>query len=55
MCYFSVNFNVFFKLKRCICWCVNSTYIKMHGATIRIDNLIFIQEGLQLFCEVACA
>ena len=34
--YFNVNFNVFFKIKKRICWWVNSTYIKMHGTTIKI-------------------
>ena len=35
--YFNVNFNVF-KIKKCICWWVKSTYIKMHGATIKIKR-----------------
>ena len=34
--YFNVIFNVFFKIKKWICWWVNSTYIKMHSATIKV-------------------
>ena len=25
--YFNVNFNMFFKIKKCVCWWVKSTYI----------------------------
>ena len=35
--YFNLNFNVFFL--NCICWRVNSTCIKMHGATMNIKHL----------------
>ena len=33
--YHKVNFNVFFKIEKCFCGWANSTYIKMHGATIK--------------------
>ena len=38
--YFNVNFNVFFKIKKCICWWMNCTYIRMHGATIKKDKIL---------------
>ena len=36
--YFNVNFNVFLKIKKWIFWWVNSTCIRMRGATIKIET-----------------
>ena len=33
--YFNVNFNVFFKLIKCICWWVNSTYTSRYVITMQ--------------------
>ena len=43
--YFNVNFNVFLN-KKCICWWVNSTYIKIHGVTIKFDFGLFNEHHL---------
>ena len=39
--YFNVNFNVFFKIKKCICWWVNCTYVKLHGAKFKKKKKTF--------------
>ena len=40
--YFNINFNVFFKIKKCICWWVNSTNF--------LKSVIFVIISL-IFCE----
>jgi len=41
----------FFKIKTCVCWRVNSTYIKMHGATIKKKRSLSRPDVRKTFSE----
>ena len=39
---------MFFKIKKCICWWVNCTYDKMHGAKIKKKNFNFMHTDFNI-------
>ena len=47
--YFNVNFNVFFKIKNCICWWVNTTPSFSFCQKIVLMVFIFFKQTLALY------